>query len=295
MSKQPPEFLRSRKRGFTLIELIVVIVIILVLVGILVPTLARVRTNATMTAARNQIQGIQGALQVYFGDHGMYPPSHVYSAANPKPIVPGRGSLMLAQGLMGFLPKPQDGAGPDVAGGTPADGEPLYGFRTRKNMGGQVWGPYLAPARQSYISQEDNINPKMGGIPNEEEYFIDSWGHDVIYYASRGVPPPPPSGQFRTIFGLNENVHNSFFFGSDNELTHRDNGPVDAPKGSGANPANATAGFVKTIYPNSANLPFNERFNYTAGPVMGSDSFLLISAGPDELYFTDDDLVVAKP
>jgi len=55
----------AHHRGFTLIELVVVIAIILILVSLLVPAISLVRTAVTRSKTRGLIDGLTGALEIY--------------------------------------------------------------------------------------------------------------------------------------------------------------------------------------------------------------------------------------
>jgi prepilin-type N-terminal cleavage/methylation domain-containing protein len=64
---------RARRRGFTLVELLVVIVIIVVLAGILLPTLIRAYAHADKTKAAADLQSVSVALEAFKSDFGDYP------------------------------------------------------------------------------------------------------------------------------------------------------------------------------------------------------------------------------
>ncbi len=64
----------GRRRGFTLMELLIVIAIIAILAGILVPVIFYVQKKARISATRAQIVGIKGALAQYDLIFGQYPP-----------------------------------------------------------------------------------------------------------------------------------------------------------------------------------------------------------------------------
>lgn len=64
---------RSRARGFTLIELMVVLVIMGVLAALIVPNVIGRTDEARQTAARTDIATIMQALKLYKLDNGVYP------------------------------------------------------------------------------------------------------------------------------------------------------------------------------------------------------------------------------
>ena len=63
-----------RKKGFTLMELMVVIAIIVLLAGIMVPNLANRLERAKITKAEADIASIESAIAMYETDTGTYPP-----------------------------------------------------------------------------------------------------------------------------------------------------------------------------------------------------------------------------
>jgi prepilin-type N-terminal cleavage/methylation domain-containing protein/prepilin-type processing-associated H-X9-DG protein len=90
-------------RGFTLVELLVVIGIIALLIGILLPTLSRVQEQSRIVKCSANLRSIGQGFATYLAENqGVYPPAYVYIAD------PGRGA-------------------PDVGGGTAAT--PKRGYR----------------------------------------------------------------------------------------------------------------------------------------------------------------------
>ena len=66
-------FLASRQRGFTLIEIMVVVVIIGILIGLVAPNILGRVDESRVTAARTDIASLESALEMYRLDNKHYP------------------------------------------------------------------------------------------------------------------------------------------------------------------------------------------------------------------------------
>ena len=66
---------RHSLRGFTLIEVLIVVVILGILAGLIVPRIMDRPDQARVVAAKNDIQAIISALKLYRLDNGSYPSS----------------------------------------------------------------------------------------------------------------------------------------------------------------------------------------------------------------------------
>lgn len=64
---------RRAERGFTLIEIMVVVIILGVLGALVLPNVMNRPDHAKLTAARTDIQSISTALEIYRLDNGRYP------------------------------------------------------------------------------------------------------------------------------------------------------------------------------------------------------------------------------
>lgn len=156
----------KRQRGFTLMEMLVVVGIIVLLGALLFPMIVKIKRNASRARTRGDLNAIAAALEAYRADFNDYP--RVPGPGNPGqpqyqagPTGPGTtptppamrmdGALMLCWALMG--PRPafgvQAGTDPNF-GGDGADGP---GFRAGVPLApgvilsGKVWGPYLPPEK----------------------------------------------------------------------------------------------------------------------------------------------------
>jgi type II secretion system protein G len=70
------------QRGFTLIEMMIVVAIIAILVSILVPNFIRARAQAQTAACEANLKEIATALELYETDNDHYPNSGTVNASN---------------------------------------------------------------------------------------------------------------------------------------------------------------------------------------------------------------------
>jgi type II secretory pathway pseudopilin PulG len=124
--------MRTRK-GFTLLELLVVIGCIVILIGLLMPVLSRVRREALITEQKADFQTITAALEHYRQDFGDYPrnitwQTESYNVANAPYFQPPAPTLTLAAALLGPGPAVTQTINGNLEAGDGADGT---GFRTQ--------------------------------------------------------------------------------------------------------------------------------------------------------------------
>jgi general secretion pathway protein G len=154
---------RSRRRGFTLVELLVVIGIIVLLASIALPMVLSARRNASRVRAQSDLNTVAVALEAYKADFKDYP--------RPDPTQPT--APVLAWALLGPWQAATDGS-------NPGDGADGYGFRTSwdntNKVGSKVYGPYLSP--EKFRTQ---IVPKSGNETWPRIYLLDQWGSKIEY------------------------------------------------------------------------------------------------------------------
>jgi len=308
---------KPRHRGFTLLEMLVVIFVIVALAAILIPSLNKARISAQRASAVTELHTIRSGLQMYYADFNMYPSSSPADSPRiPNSGLPFLGTNtymgpeMLAQGLMGYMAYGLDGAGsgsPGAAGGNP---DPQFGFRVRPAaMGGKIYGPYLSPDANNYVRQ----------LAGSDEYFIDPWGPRVAPVAPNGSPSPRAGALLahkilyfrssRSLPGTSVSTATTIF-GDSNSTTSLFNYtdctpdlPTDLSQakmtqqfnpGENSGLAKAQASrydFMRMLNASAPPAPdftksydvaaINTQLNTINGPVPGATNFLLISAGQD--------------
>ena len=97
----------KKEAGFTFIEIMVVVAILAILAALVVPRIMGRTDDAKRTAAKVQIRNIEGALQLYKLDNGVYPSTEQgLKALVEKPSV---GVIPKKWKIGGYLPKlPED-------------------------------------------------------------------------------------------------------------------------------------------------------------------------------------------
>jgi prepilin-type N-terminal cleavage/methylation domain-containing protein/prepilin-type processing-associated H-X9-DG protein len=177
-------------RGFTLVELLVVIGIIAVLIGILIPVLGRAREVANLTKCRANLSQIGLALRMYANDNK----DHL-----PDPVACGDTSTcVFAYAYRRGVNEP-DPANPAVV---ETLGLPNLLFRYKYLPSAQVW---VCPSRggrvstlselnsycwnvstttSAYTSKQRNVPPTVNGVRSPKDWW---YVQDNVFYAIKAT------------------------------------------------------------------------------------------------------------
>jgi prepilin-type N-terminal cleavage/methylation domain-containing protein len=98
----------SRRRGFSLVELLTVIFIITLLIGILVPSLSAARNAAKKMTTKKALDSIKVGLEMFKNDNGPdFPQTNGYPPSFAHPPIPGALTVVEAsEGRFPFLKSP---------------------------------------------------------------------------------------------------------------------------------------------------------------------------------------------
>ena len=179
---------RRIRRGFTLVEMLVVISVIVLLAGIVLPTILQVRRQISVKASQATINNLEAGCKLYRDDWGEFPPDYYKEMDAWKCPEKWNGAKMLVQCLLGYFPdigndgKPDDSATvsrEDIVMGD--DGVDGYGFRMK--AGKRKVGPYVDPEKVR-LKKGNAGDKKRGGL-----VFVDEFENTINYTRFEGDGP----------------------------------------------------------------------------------------------------------
>ena len=71
----------SKKKGFTLVELLIVVIILAILAAIIVPQFSASTNDAKAAALQSNLANMRSAIEFYYQEHGEYPGANVATGA----------------------------------------------------------------------------------------------------------------------------------------------------------------------------------------------------------------------
>ncbi len=278
-----------RRKGFTLIEMLVVIAVILALLGILVAAIGPAMQTASSVAAQNFLTSMSAATVAFERDHGFYPPSDVTGGTMDT----WAGAEIITQAITGV-------------GKSTVDGINGYGAKKMKSDGsysttGRTYGPYLE------IKHERTLNARWdqnaSGSRDNGEYYAVSSGNPVarpnayvLTIASSANSIPILYYKTTNAAGKWErnNAANSYYPPGVNR-SHNGIFMEESVKGNG-DPFGKPSGFTSWWHlpTTDTTAATDAQLNSTATSLRSAE-FVFVSAGPDDKYGTKDDVIVTGP
>ncbi len=301
----------SRRKAFTIVELLTVMSIIIILIGLLVPALNQVKRYAKEVKQHAQFHSIDVAMELYETEHDGYPPS----GQNGSDNVAYCGSMKLAEAMVGqdlsgfhldstFRSDLMDPTAPTkYLYAIPNNNQSKLDAEAQPNRQSRK-GPYLAienanATRMNEIYDTGNFGAFAGDM---EERFVmcDEYsrtmsgtgfkaGMPILYFRANlsGTVNPNEDN------GYNKDYAGRIYLYEDND----DLVKLGAPWASGVKHPMASdyalppgevgpIGPLETFYWRIN----NDEILLTNGRPWRADSYLLLSAGTDGLYGTRDDI-----
>ena len=95
---------RDGDKGFTLVELLIVIVILGVLAGIVVFSVRFIDNHGENAACKTDLRDVQSAVEAYYSKFGQYPPAGIGSEADIG--TPNADDSLIGAGVLRDAPRP---------------------------------------------------------------------------------------------------------------------------------------------------------------------------------------------
>ncbi len=173
MRCRPANSTISRVRGFTIVEILVVVAIIALLAAIGVPTFRVIKANARSTICSGKLRNIGVGLNNYFLDHGMTYPNLVAARETRDEEVPSIDTVLLEY------------VGDEFSFECPADHEGIF----ERTGSSYFWNSLVNGQKTSKMSLL-GMPGQAAGIPivSDKENFHENVGDGVnVLYADGHV------------------------------------------------------------------------------------------------------------
>ena len=287
----------SRRKAFTIVELLTVMSIIVILIGLLVPALNKVKKYATDVRQRAQLHSISTAIELFSNEFEGYPDSTARDPQNEEYC----GAMKLCEAIMG-----QDLLGVHTntvfrADGYSADGQTdLYPDdidsmtpTVRDNNLKARKGPYLQPENANAYRLEDIYGASGAGSFLSQTFVLcdvygrrtasgEKTGMPILYYKANTAYNQHDSTITMSQSDSNGNIYNYW----DNESLLLLGKPWDTSTTATPHKLSASGDEgVARFYQNTR----SDKISTTSRP-FNADKFILISAGYDGEYGTADDI-----
>ncbi|MHC5184293.1 MAG: type II secretion system protein [Planctomycetota bacterium] len=179
---------RTRKNGFTIIELLTVMGVIAVLIGLLIPALGLVKDNAKRIQQKAQFHGIDVGLEIFKTEFGSYPNSKDNLVPPASEAVGYTGANKLAEAMVGL----------DLLGFHPNADFRSDGLNTIiDNTGATLAGVPIYDTTGStatWQNAEENLDARKGPFLDLES--ANAFRMDEVYAATHPVFPGNFSDNF---------------------------------------------------------------------------------------------------
>jgi prepilin-type N-terminal cleavage/methylation domain-containing protein len=278
----------SRKKAFTIIELLTVMSIIVILIGVLVPALNNVRRFATKVKQKAQFNAIQASIELFNSENDGYPPSTALDGVGQ----PYCGAMKLCEAMMG---RDLLGFHPDSA--FRADGLDATGTRqlypippSTDNLGNRL-GPLLQFENANAFRLVDIYGTGNTGSFNENIFVLcdvytrnmrtgKKMGMPILYYKADTSNYLHDPNQPMDAMNSGGNIYNHW----DNQTLLALGKPWEQAGSTTTTSQHSLSNPIR-FYRNTRNTDVT-----TVRRPYRTDSYILLSAGFDGEYGTADDI-----
>jgi prepilin-type N-terminal cleavage/methylation domain-containing protein/prepilin-type processing-associated H-X9-DG protein len=199
----------SKRRGFTLVELLVVLAIIGVLIGLILPAVQKIRSMAARISCANNLRQLGLAAMAYHDAHREFPPG-LQRPATVEPIPPRQASLFVY--LLPFVEQEPTYKNWNFT-------NPIANWSGNLPAAATVVPVYVCPADFLSDNPEDRGNgmsaamTSYGGNGGSRSMLPENAKADGIFHETGAFSRPRPNQKPIRIAQVTDGTTNTFLFG----------------------------------------------------------------------------------